>query len=146
MVTVHQLQLDVLHEINLLNQPRRGIVEMDVDMRLPSLPSQPRYSKLDICCTIHNNRLPKALIYFSPKYTFDKIGRHTLYANLHRAALVGGYRLTLWGSGKASNQVMYIRCQCSIIYLGSKVDKATGSIVQCSDCRNATYCNDRKNQ
>jgi hypothetical protein len=50
----------------------------------------------------------KALIYFLPKYTLDKNVRDALYADLHRAALVDGDRLTLWGRGKASNQVMYI--------------------------------------
>lgn len=44
-------------------------------------------------------------------------------------------------------QVMYIRCQCSIIqYYGSKVDKAIRSIIACSDYRNAAYSNDHKNQ
>jgi hypothetical protein len=39
---------------------------------------------------------------------------------------------------------MYIRCQCAIIYCGSKVD-STGSIVDRSDYQNTTFCNDRKN-
>jgi hypothetical protein len=59
---VHQLQLDVLHEINLLNQPRQGILEMEVNVHLASMPITPCFSKLDICSVIHNNRLPKALI------------------------------------------------------------------------------------
>jgi hypothetical protein len=41
---------------------------------------------------------------------------------------------------------MYIRCQCSIVYRGNKVDKESGSIIQRSDYRNTTYTNDRKNQ
>jgi hypothetical protein len=43
-------------------------------------------------------------------------------------------------------QVMYICCQCAIIYRGSKIDKVTGSLIDCSEYRNATYSNDRKNQ
>ena len=115
-------------------------------MRLPSLSLTPSFTKQDICTVIHDNRISKALIYFRPKYTLDNNGRDALYADLHRAALAGGDRLTLWGRGKAKTQVMYIRCQCSIIYRGSKVDKATGSLVLRSDYRNSTYSNDRKNQ
>jgi hypothetical protein len=40
-VTVHQLQLDVLHEINLLNQPQQGILEMEVEVHLASMPLTP---------------------------------------------------------------------------------------------------------
>jgi hypothetical protein len=43
-------------------------------------------------------------------------------------------------------QVMDTRCQCVPIYRGKKVDKHTGIIVGCSDYRNASYSNDRKNQ
>jgi hypothetical protein len=74
-VMVHQLQLAVLHEINLLNQPRQGILELEVDMPLPLMPLLPCFAKQDICSVIHNNRLSKALIYFLPKYTLDKNGR-----------------------------------------------------------------------
>jgi hypothetical protein len=71
-VTVHQLQLDVLHEINQLNQSRRGILEMEVDVHLASMPLTPSFAKQDICSVIHNNRLSKALmIYFHPKDTLD---------------------------------------------------------------------------
>ncbi len=41
---------------------------------------------------------------------------------------------------------MYIRCQCSIIYQGSRVDKATETLNERSDYRNSTYSSDRKNQ
>jgi hypothetical protein len=46
-------------------------------------------------------------------------------------ALVGGNCIMLWGQGKKGiNQVMYILCQCSIIYWGSKVlDKVSASIL-----------------
>ena len=144
--TVHQLQLDVLHKINELNKPRQRFLDMEVDVCLPLLLFTPSFVKQYICTVIHNNRLSKALIYFRPKYTLDNNGRDALYADLHRAALAGGDRLTLWGRGKASTQMMYIRCQCSIIYRGSKVDNATGSLVQRSDYRNSTYSNDRTNQ
>jgi hypothetical protein len=89
-VMVHQLQLDVLHEINEVNKPQQGFLEMEVDLRLPSLPLTPSFAKQDICSVIHNNRLSKALIYFHPKYTLDNNGRDTLYADLHWAALAGG--------------------------------------------------------
>jgi hypothetical protein len=107
-VSVHDLQQRVLHELNLLNAPRQGILEMEVDVRLPSMPIFPCFSKQDICSVIHHNRLSKALIYFSPKYTHDKKGRDELYADLGKAALLGGDRITLWGRGNSSNQVMYI--------------------------------------
>jgi hypothetical protein len=48
-VTVHQLQLDVLHEINQLNKHRQGILEMEVDVRLASMPLTPSFAKEDIC-------------------------------------------------------------------------------------------------
>jgi hypothetical protein len=76
----------------------------------------------------------------------DKNGRDGFYADLHWTALIGGDCLTLWGRGRQANQAMYIWCQCSIVYRSSKVDKATRIIVQCSDGRNVTYCNDHKNQ
>ena len=132
-VKIHQLQLAVLHEINELFQPRQGILEMEVDVRLPSMPTPACFTKQDICSLIHHNRLSKALIYFHPKYSLDKTGRDELYADLGRAALIGGDRLTLWGKGKAKLQSMYIRCQCAVLYRGSKVDKATGKILERSD-------------
>jgi hypothetical protein len=48
--------------------------------------------------------------------------------------------------GKSKNQIMDIGCQCSPIYHGAIVDKATGTILGCSDYRDATYYNDCKNQ
>ncbi len=107
-VQVYQLQLAVLHEINELFQPRHGILEMEVDVRLPSMPHPACFTKQDICSLIHHNRLSKAPIYFCPKYLLDKTRQDELYADLGRAALVGGNCLTLWGRGKASTQVMYI--------------------------------------
>jgi hypothetical protein len=121
------------YKLNLLNAPRQGILEMEVDVRLPSMPLFPCFSKQDICSVIHHNRLSKALIYFPPKYTYDKKGRDKLYADLGKAALLGGDRITLSGRENSSNQVMYIRCQSSIKYRGTKVDKSTGSIIPRSD-------------
>jgi hypothetical protein len=34
--------------------------------------------------------------------------------------------------------LMYTRCQCSIIYPGSKVDMATGTYIEHSDYRHST--------
>jgi hypothetical protein len=120
---------------------------MEVDLRLPLISFPCCFAKQDICSAIYNNRLSAALIYFLPTYTLDKKGRVELYANLRRAALVGGDCITLWGRGWGKNQVMHIQCQCSIIYRGSKVDQATGTLIQRSDYyRNSTYSSDRKNQ
>ena len=57
-----------------------------------------------------------------------------------------GVTALLWGRGCGKNQVMHIRCQCSIIYRGSKVDKVTGTLIERSDYWNTTYINDQKNQ
>ena len=143
---VHALQLAVLHEINELNKPRFGIIEIEVDVRLPSFPMPPCYAKQDICSLIHTHKSSKALIYFHPKYTLDDAGKKALYVDLRKAAIHGGDMVTLWGRGTGKHQVMYIRCQCAIIYRGNKVDKGTGSIVDRSDYRAATYANDRRNQ
>jgi hypothetical protein len=144
-VSVQDLQTRVLHELNLLQSPRLGIIEMEVDVGLPSLPLSPSFSKQDICSVIHQNRLSKALVYFSPKYTHDQTGRAELYADLRKAALQGGDRISLWGRGKGKNQAMYIGCQCSILYRGTKIDQSNGAIIPYSDYRNGTYSNDRKN-
>jgi hypothetical protein len=143
--SVQDLQTRVLHELNLLQAPRLGILEMEVDLQHPSMPLPPEYSKQDICSLIHQNRVSKTLIYFPPKYTHDKKGRSELYADLGKAALLGGDRISLWGKGNSKNQVMYLRCQCSIIYRGTKVDHSDGAIIPRSDYRNGTYSNDRKN-
>jgi hypothetical protein len=145
---VHALQDVVLHEINLLNQPRLGVMEMEVDVRLPhtAFPYSCSFVKQDIVPILHTNRYSKAFICFPPKYSFDKAGRHQLYVDISRAALSGGDRLTLWGTGCAKKQVMHIRCQCSILYRGNKVDKETGALVLRSDIRKSTFSNNRKNQ
>ena len=119
---------------------------MEVDVRLPSMCLPFSYSEQDICSVIENKALPNSLIFFPPKYTLDDEGRDKLYTDLQLAALAGGDSLTLWGRGCGKHQVMYIRCQCAIIYRGNKVDKETGSIIDRSDYRNSTYSNDRKNQ
>jgi hypothetical protein len=103
-VTVHELQLAVLHEIILLSLPRQGVIELMLDVRLASMPLSPCFFKQNICSAIHNNRLSKALVYFSPKYTYDKEGREALYCDIQWAALIGGDRLTLWGRGKAKKR------------------------------------------
>jgi hypothetical protein len=141
---VLQLQQAALYEISQLNLPRRPVMEMEVELHAPNLFDSPGYFKQDICTLIQNTKLSKAQIYFPPKYTPDKKGRQDLYDDLQRAAQQGGDRLTLWGKGRGKNQSMYIRCQCAVLYRGNKVD-STGSIVMRSDYRNATYCNDRKN-
>jgi hypothetical protein len=106
--SVQDLQTRVLHELNLLQTPRVGILEMEVDLQLPSMPLPPKYSKQDICSLIHHNRLSKALIYFPPKYTDDKKGRAELYADLGKTALLGGDCITLWETGNSKDQVMYL--------------------------------------
>ena len=105
-VTVHQLQLDVLHEINELSKPRQGFLEMEVEVRLPLLSLTPSFTNQDICTVIHDNSISKAHIYVCTKYTINNNGRDARYADQHRAALAGGDRLTLWGRGKAKTQVM----------------------------------------
>jgi hypothetical protein len=134
----------VLHESNQLNKPRQGIIEIEVDVRLPHMAFPNCYAKHAICSAIHNHnhRLSKALICFLPTYSLDKKGKDEMYAGIRRADL-GGDCIMLWGRGHGKQQVMYIRCQCSIMYRGSKVDKDTGSIIiQRSDYRNTTYSND----
>jgi hypothetical protein len=86
---VHHLQLAVLHEINQLNQPHQGVLEMEVDVGLPSILFPHCFFQQDICTVIHNHRASKALIYFVPKYTFDLKVRAKLYGDLHKAALIG---------------------------------------------------------
>jgi hypothetical protein len=92
------------------------------------------------------NRNTKSLISFHPKYTPDVTGKDELYADLIRAALVGGDHILSVGKGNSKDQCLYLRCQCSIIYRGSKVNKISGDIVERPDYQNKTYCNDCKNQ
>jgi hypothetical protein len=143
---VHGLQDDVLHEISQLKKPRQGIIEMEVDVRLPNMAFPSCYAKQEIYSVVVNLKISKALVYFLPKYSFDKEGRDEPYSNIRRAALAGGDSLTLWEKGRGKKQVMHIRCQCAVIYHGSKVDKETGAIINRSDYRNSTYQNDCKNQ
>jgi len=109
---------------------------MEVDIRLPHMAFPSCYSKQDICSEINTHKLSHALVSFLPKYSHDKQGRKDLYADISKADIAGGDRLLLWGKGCGKNQVMYIRCQCSIVYRGNKVDKESGSIIQRSDYRN----------
>ena len=104
------------------------------------------YSKQDICSEIHNHNVSNVLIYFLPNYLHDQDGREELYADISRAALAGGVRNFWWGRGRGKQQVMYIRCQCSVVYCGSKVDKETWSIINRCDYCNSTHTNDCKNQ
>jgi hypothetical protein len=146
---IHQLQRAVLYEINQLNGPRLGVIEMEVDVRVPSMSLPSSFVKQDICRLIQQNKFTNAHIYFLPKYTLDQEGRDALYTDLLRASLLGGDRVTLWGKGNKKSkgqQCMYIRCQCGIIYRGDKIDKVTGKIIERDDYRNTTYSNDRKNQ
>ena len=119
---------------------------MEVDVRLPNLAFPSSFVQQDICSVLFNLKISKALVYFLPKYSLDQQGRDELYADIRRSALVGGDNLTLWGLGRGKHQVMHIRCQCGVIYRGSKVDKETGSIINRTDYRHSTYRNDRKNQ
>jgi hypothetical protein len=61
-----------------------------------------------------------------------------LYGDLHKAAILGGDHITTWGRG-TGKQILDIRCQCSPIYWGNKVNRVTGSIQGSSDNRDATY-------
>ena len=99
---------------------------MEAGVRLASIPLPPSYAKQDICSIIHNNRTSKPLIYFSPKYTLDKNGRDALYADLHWAALAGGDRLTLWGRGKASTQVIVFDVSVPLYTVVAKLTKQRG--------------------
>jgi hypothetical protein len=93
---VHELQCCVLHESNqLFNKPRKGIVKMEVDVCLPLISLPCRFAKQDSCSAIYNNWLLEALIYFLPTYILDKKSRNELYADLRRAALVGGDCITM---------------------------------------------------
>jgi hypothetical protein len=128
-----------------MNLRRQATMEMEAYVTLPSMSFQPCYTQQDICSLIHSNRISQTLIYFSPEYSLDDKGKGELLADLQKAALAGGDVLSSWGRGRGKDQVMYLRCQCSIIYRGSKVDKVSGSIVERTDYRNTTYSNDRKN-
>jgi hypothetical protein len=99
-IKVHSYQLAVLCELNELNASRLGIMEMEVDISLPSFPMTPCYTKQNICSLIHQNRNTKALIYFHPKYTPDVTGKDELYAySLIRSALAGGDSILSVGKG-----------------------------------------------
>jgi hypothetical protein len=101
-VQVYQLQLAVLHEINELFQPRQGILEMEVDVRLPSMPHPACFTKQDICSLIHHNRLSKALM---PSTRWIRQGEMNFMLIWEgQPSLIGGNRLTLWGRGKAKHQ------------------------------------------
>jgi hypothetical protein len=96
---IHQLQLAVLHEINQLNKRQQGIIEMEVDVHLPSMSLPQSFCLQDICTVIHNHRASKVLICFQPKYTLDEEGRLELYNDLHKAAHLGSDCITSWGKG-----------------------------------------------
>jgi hypothetical protein len=139
------LQRTVLHEINQLNETRKGIIEMEVDVRVPKLTMPSHYYKQDICELVHTHRVSKVLIYFSPKYALNATGKKELYSDLHNACIAGGDRIALWGKGKGK-QVLDIRCQCVAVYRGPKVDKGTEALVARDDYRIESYTNNRKNQ
>jgi hypothetical protein len=83
---------------------------MVVEVRLPTLVMLPYFDKQDICSIIDTHKISKTRIYFPPKYTFDPKGsRAELFGDIHKAVLVGGDRITLWGKGKGLMQVMDIR-------------------------------------
>ena len=111
---IHELQSAVLFEMNKLNLPRVGAIEMEVDVRIPSMPLPFRFVKQDICRLLDQNKYTNVHIYFQPKYALDKEGRDELYADLLRASLLGGDRIALWGrgntksKGQSKGQCMYI--------------------------------------
>jgi hypothetical protein len=147
---VEKLQQAVLYELEQLNQPRPGIMDMEVDVCLPNTILPFCFAKQDMCTIIQNNRFSDARIYFSPtKYTPDEEGRKNLWNDLQQSANDGGDVLSLWGKGlgtkgKGDKQSMWIRCQCTPVYRDKKFDKS-GSIILRDDYRNTTFCNDRKN-
>jgi hypothetical protein len=144
---IHHRQRAVLHEINQLNLSRPGILQMEVDVRIPKFPLPPSFALHNICSLIESNKLTtQAHIYFHPKYTLDKKGRDELFSDLLRASLKGGDRIVLRGTGNAKGQCMYIRCSCALVYQGTKIDKVTGQILDRTDYRNTTYSNNRRNQ
>jgi hypothetical protein len=134
-VNVHDRQLTVLHEINQLNCPRPGIVEMLIDVRLLSMSSDPSFMKHNICSVISCHKHSKCLIYFGPHYTPDESGRVQLLSDLTRSALVGCDHILSSGKGRSKGQSLYIRCQCVGICRESKFDKINGHIIGRSD-----YC------
>ncbi len=79
---VHGLQDVVLHEIHQLNKPRLGVIQMEVDIRLPHMAFTSCYAKQNICSEIHNHKVSNALIYFLPKYAHDQAGRKALYDDI----------------------------------------------------------------
>jgi hypothetical protein len=72
---VHNLQLALLHEINQLKLTRKGILEIEVDVRVPKLTMPSHYYKQDICDLLHTHQISKVLIYFSSKYALNAKGR-----------------------------------------------------------------------
>jgi hypothetical protein len=78
---VHRLQLAVLHEINELNKTHIGILEMVVDVPLPTLIMLPYFYTQDICSIIDTHKISKTRIYFLPKYALDPKGRAELYGD-----------------------------------------------------------------
>jgi hypothetical protein len=111
-VQVHQCQLAVLHELNELHTVCQGIMQMAVDICLPSFPFPPCFTKQDICSVINMNRNTKAVIYFHPKYAMDKKDRDELFADLLCATLAGGDHILSVGS--ISDQVTCVLVRSSI--------------------------------
>ncbi len=143
---IHHRQRAVLYEINQLNLIRVGIIEMEVDVRIPSLKLPHSFVKQDVCSLVESNKLTtQAHIYFHPNYTLNKKGRDKLYSDLQRSSLKGGDRIVMSGTGNSKGQCMYIRCSCSILTQSKKIDKVTGKIIERSDYRNTTFSNNRKN-
>ncbi len=96
--------------------------------------------------SVRTSSLPRLEFILPPSILpHDKKGRLDLFHDLQSAAQDGGDSLTLWGKGRGKHQSMYIRCQCSPLYRGSKMDKQ-GSVVLREDYRATTFTNDRKNQ
>jgi hypothetical protein len=148
---VQKLQQAALFELQQLNKPRPGIMDMVVDVCLPSTILPFHFAKQDLCTVIQNNKNSNARIYFPPtKFTLDSQGRKNLWNDLQRSANDGGDVLSIWGKGsgvkgKGDKQSMWIRCQCAPVYRAKKFDKS-GCIIPHDDYGNTTFCNDQKNQ
>ena len=85
-----QLQNFVLYEISKLKSRRLPVMEMEVELCLSnSFDTPPCYMKQDLFQLIQNYKdsRPKAVIYFSSKYTPDEKGRKALFHDLLRSAL-----------------------------------------------------------
>ena len=139
-----QLHDQLLNDVKQLKVPKRlGNVEMDVALcHVNETPVH--YSKSNICELIKTHKYTNAYIYLHPNHSrpsdasSDEVNPSTqsstepvdvLLANIERAAIYGHDVLISGGrSKKKRNQkslsdpsVLYLRCQCALLYQGKKV-------------------------